>query len=258
MKRVIFTVATGAPRYAEMALGLARSLELIGDRTERVVVSDIDDPRLSRWFGEVLQPDRAGSAYLRKLDGLRRTDADEVLFIDSDSIAFRRTDEIFDHCHGKRLAVQGAVRKVGRWYGDLSTILPKYGLDGIQRFNGGLIYYERHSETEKLFEETRRIAEDYDSTGFDRFRGEVPDEPCLSLAMSLIGVGELVPNEMDFMQTPVGLVGKLHLSVRNNECCFVKRGNRIRFLRPAILHAAKYVNNWAYWRELGELEKMIG
>lgn len=259
MKRAIFTVATGAPRYAEMALGLARSLELIGDSTPRYVVSDIPDPRLTRWFARVLPPSEDSSfPFLRKLDGLQQTGADAVLFIDSDSIAFRRTDEIFDHCEERKFAVQGEIRTEGHWYGDLAKILPKYGLAGVQRFNGGLIYYERHDDVETLFEKARNLAEHYDETGLERFRGQVPDEPCLSLAMSLTGVGELIPNELDFMNTPVGLIGQLDMSVRHGRCAFLKRGNRVLFHRPAILHAAKYVNNWAYWRELGVLEKVFG
>jgi hypothetical protein len=262
VKRIVFTVATGAPRYAEMALGLARSLELIGDRTPRVAVSDVDEPKLASWFDQVILPQagegNAASPYLKKLAALELTDADAALFIDADSLVFRRLDEIFEHCQGMKLAVQGAIRRQGHWYGDLSAILPRHGLDGIQRFNGGMIYYERHPDTERLFAKTREIAENYDETGLERFRGQVPDEPCLSLAMSLTGVGELLQNELDFMNTPVGLVGKLHLSVRRNECFFVKRGNEMRFVRPAILHAAKYVNNWAYWRELRELESLSG
>lgn len=258
MNRAIFTVATGAPRYAEMALGLARSLALVGDVTPRYVVSDIDDPNLGRWFDEVLPPDPNTPPFLRKLDGIRQTNADSILFLDSDSIVFRRTDEVFSYAQGKRLAVQGELRTTGHWYGPLDQILPRYGLAGIQRFNGGLIYYERHPDVERLFEKTREIADNYDETGLESFRGQVPDEPCLSLAMSLTGVGHLIPNERDFMNTPVGLIGKLQLSVRHNRCAFLKRGNRVLFHRPAILHAAKYVNNWAYWRELRELERMMG
>lgn len=259
MKRAIFTVATGAPRYAEMALGLARSLSLVGDRTPRYVLSDHNDPRLARWFEAVLPPeDDGGLTFLRKLDGLRRTEADAVLFLDSDSIAFRCTDEIFRVCEGRKFAVQGEVRTQGHWYGELSKILPRYGLSGIQRFNGGLIYYERDPEVESLFEKARSLARAYDETGLERFRGQVPDEPCISLAMSLTGVGQLLPNELDLMNTPVGLIGRLEMSVRTGKCAFLKRGNRVMHHRPAILHAAKYVNNIAYWRELRELERICG
>lgn len=259
MKRAVFTVATGAPRYVEMALGLARSLELIGDRTPRFVLADAPTPELATWFDRVAVPaaDANESPFLRKLDGLKHTDADAVLFIDADSLAFRRLDEIFEAVEGKRFAVQGALRHSGHWYGDLATILPRFGLDAMRRFNGGLIYYERHPDTERLFAKAREIATNYDETGLERFRGQVPDEPCLSLAMSLTGVGELVPNERDFMNTPVGLIGPLRLSVRKNECAFVKRGNAVRHVRPAILHAAKYVNNWCYWRELRELDRIF-
>jgi hypothetical protein len=259
LNRAIFTVATGAAKYVEMALGLARSLELVGDGTPRFVVSDSDDPRLSLWFDGVLAPPggEGDLPYLRKLDGLRLTDAESLLFIDADSIVFRPVVEIFDYCKGRRFAVQGALRHSGHWYGPLSDILPRFELEAVQRFNGGMIFYERHPETERLFAKAREIAENYDSTGLERFRGQIPDEPCISLAMSLTGVGDLISNDLDFMNTPVGLIGPLTMSVRRNECWFVKRGNDVRFVRPAILHAAKYVNNWCYWRELRALERLF-
>lgn len=253
MKRVVFTVATGSPRYAEMAVGLARSLSLLGDDTRRVVMSDIQSDDLARSFDEVVPPS-AGRPYLRKLAALDATDADAVLFIDADSLAFGRLGPIFDYCMGKPLAVQGARTSEGHWYGWLDQVLPKIGLPDFMRFNGGMIYYERGAGTELLFAEIAKVADTYADTGLDMFRGEVPDEPCIAIAMGRTGFGELIPNEMDFMNTPVGLVGKLRMDVMKGECRFLKRADRMRLIKPIILHAGKYVNNTLYWKQLARLE----
>jgi hypothetical protein len=254
VKRVVFTVATGASKYGDMAKGLAQSLSLLGDTTPRVLISDIQRPDLAKWFDQIVVPNPSVPPYMRKLEALSVCDADAVLFIDSDSLAFRRLDEIWEYCEGKPLAVQGYKQREGHWYGYLEQILPRLGLDYLPRFNGGMIYYERGPETERLIAEAHRVAASYQDTGLESFRGEVPDEPCISIAMARTGVGELIPDDMDFMNTAVGLVGKLRMDVMKAECSFIKRGRRMRLIRPMIFHAAKYVNNTIYWKQLATLE----
>src|SRR5687768_1549427 len=109
-KRIVFTVATGANRYGDMAKGLAQSLSLIGDTTRRVLLTDIDRPDLRRWFDQIVEPVPDVPPYLMKLQALERTDADQVLFIDSDSLVFKRLDPVFEYSRGKPLAVQGESR----------------------------------------------------------------------------------------------------------------------------------------------------
>lgn len=239
-----------------MALGLARSLSLSGDGSLRVVMTDLRHPDLGRWFDVVLPPRPGVSTYLQKLSALESTDADAVLFVDADSLAFGPLDPIWEYCQGKPLAVQGYVVRDGHWYGELARVLPRLGLPALPRFNGGMIYYERGEGTAKLIEAAREVAEHYEETGLELFRGQAPDEPCLSIAMARTGIGELIPDEKDFMNTPVGLVGKLRMDVTKGECSYIKRGVRMRLIRPVLLHAAKYVLNCCYWRELAKLERL--
>lgn len=252
--KVIFTVAVGAKRYAEMAKGLARSLDLIGETTPRAVVTD--QPGLDSHFQHVLKPDPDVPTYLQKFQGLRVAEAKQVLFLDADSLAFMPLEPIFRACAGHSLAVQGYPQRTGHWYGHLEQLLPKWGLESLPRFNGGLIYYEPGVATERLFSEAQRVADNYEDTGLEWFRGQVPDEPCLSLAMARSGIGTLFPDELDWMNTPVGLIGKLHMDVFRRECHFLKRGTRVRLIRPRILHVAKHVLDLAYWKELDKLEKL--
>lgn len=255
MRRIVFTVATGQPKYALQALGLARSLRLIGDQTPRVVMTDIEDSAWAKNFDQVVKPPKAISTYLLKLAALEATDADEILFIDSDSLAFKRLDPIFDYCRHSDFAVQGRWITEGHWYGYMEQILPPLGIKQMPRFNGGMMFYRRSDGTEKLIAEAIKAAENYDATGLDRFRGVVPDEPCVALGMVRSGVGTLIPDTEDFMNTPVGLVGKLDMDVMRGRCRFIKHSmHDLRLMEPVILHAGKYVNNAIYWQQLATLE----
>src|SRR6185503_11611332 len=89
LKRLVLTVGRGKPKYAEMALGLGRSLSLIGDDTPRAVVTDLATFPWTKHFQKVIPPIGKRSA-IDKLLGLELTDADAILAIDSDCLAFRR------------------------------------------------------------------------------------------------------------------------------------------------------------------------
>lgn len=253
MKRLVLTVGRGKPKYAEMALGLGRSLSLIGDDIPRAVVTDLEGYDWKRHFGQVLPPAGPRSA-LDKILGLDLTDADAVLAIDSDCLAFRRLGPIFDYCKGKPFVIVGHHRREGQWHGaDVAQICRDLGVEKIPSFNGGLIYYERTPDTLRLIEEMQRIEREFDQTGFERFRGGASEEVCVLLAMMKTGIGEVIPDETDFMNTAVGLIGKLQLSVMRNECSFVCRRHAVRFIRPFVFHASRFSNYRVYWRELDKL-----
>jgi hypothetical protein len=253
MNRLVLTVGRGKPKYAEMALGLGRSLSLIGDDTRRVVVTDLDAYPWKRSFDQVVPPPGKRSA-LDKILGLELTNADAILAVDSDCLAFQRVGPIFDSCEGKPFVVIGHHQSEGQWHGaDVAQICRDYGVDKIPSFNGGLIYYERTSQTEELIREMKQVEANFDKTGFERFRGGASEEICVALAMLKTGIGEVIPDETDFMNTAVGLVGKLTLDVMRNDCHFVCRRHAIRFVRPYIFHASRYSNFRPYWKQLDKL-----
>jgi hypothetical protein len=253
MERLVLTVGRGKPKYAEMALGLGRSLSLIGDDMPRAVVTDLEGYNWSKHFEHVLKPDGARSA-LDKLFGLELTEAQAVLSIDSDGIAFRRLGPIFDYCRGKKFVVLGGFQSEGKWHGaDVSQLCRQFEAEKIPLFNGGLIYYERCPETIELIEEMKRVEREYDKSGFEQFRGNASEEVCVMLAMLKTGIGEVIPFETDFMNTGVGLIGKLTLDVMRNECHFVCRRHAVRFSRPYVFHASLFSNYRAYWKQLDKL-----
>ena len=257
MKRILYCVAVGKPRFGEMALGLARSLSLLGDRTPRVIVTDFQGMPWERHFDIVMPPNGARSA-LDKLTGIERTDADAVLALDVDMLAFRPLSDIFEHCQGKPFAIQGLLRSNGRFHGvEVPELLKRYGVSSFPIFNGGMAYYERSAEFSSLLSEMRSAEATYGDLGFNWFRGSVSEEVCMAHAMVRTGIGELIDPDLQFQHSAAGLIGKLRLDVLANECSFVARQQETRFWRPYLFHAWRYKDFLAYWRELKKLEKLF-
>jgi len=257
MRRIVYTLAVGKPKFAHCALGLGRSLKLIGDTTRRVVVTDQRDFPWDKSFDEVIAPeDPIEWIFFSKLTALKRTDADQVLFIDGDCLAFRRLDPIFDYCQGRGLSVQGDWVTQGDWYGSVPEHLRKNKVDRLPQFNGGLIYYERTPECEAFIETCYEYGRRAKELGFQRDDPLIPDEPCIALAMAQTGKGHLIPDTMDFQNSATGLIGKLNLDVSKGECDFVCRRYDTRFVRPYVFHASRYINFLTYWRQLDRLREL--
>ena len=255
MRRLVFTVATGNSRYAEMALGLGRSLATIGDTTPRAILTDCDGD-WDRYFDRVIRPSGPRSA-LDHLSALELTDCDQVIAIDSDSLVFRPLDDIFDRLAGKPFVVQGDDHSEGIWHeASVTEVCRRFNRTSIPRFNGGFLYYERHPDTFHLFDEMRCVEAGYGHSGFGLFRGHASEEVCILLGMLRTGLGEVVPDTEDFMSTGVGLIGALRMDIRRAECQFLCRRGRVRHIRPYIFHASRYSNFIVYWRQIFRLRRM--
>lgn len=259
MSRIVFTLAVGKRKFGECAIGLGRSLKLIGDTTRRVVITDQMDLPWADSFDEVLAPeDPLPWIFFSKLTALKRTDADQVLFIDSDCLVFRRVEAIFDYCQGRGLCVQGELSRTGSWYGDIAKHCLVHGVDALPQFNGGLIYYERTPECEAFIETCYDYGCRAKELGFLRDDPLIPDEPCIALAMAQTEKGHLIPDSMDFQNSATGLIGKLEMDVRRNRCRFLCRRFGVRVVSPYIFHASRYINFQIYWQQLRHLEWLEG
>ena len=256
-KRIVYTIALGKPKFAECALGLGRSLRLIGDTTRRVVITDMPSYPWDRCFDEVLTPkDPLEWVFYTKLTALERTDADQILFIDGDTLAFKRLGPIFDYCAGKGFAVQGKQIRTGYWYGQVEEHLTRHQIDTLPQFNGGMIYYERSSAVSDFIEVVRGNGRKSTELGFIYDSPIVIDEPNISLAMAQTGFGHLIPDEMDFSNSATGLVGSLNMDVRSGTCKFICRRYDVRLVEPYLFHASRYINFLIYWRQLDRLKQL--
>lgn len=256
MSRLILTVARGKEKYARMGMALGRSLSLIEDQTPRAVITDVDDVDWARYFHHVIRPPNPRSA-LDKVLGLQLTEATQILALDCDCLAFRRLDDVFEAAAGNAFAIQGFPQSEGKWHGaEVAEICRRYNRTSIPRFNGGLLYYERQDEAERMFRRAFEIEKDYGKTGFVDFRGNASEEVCLSLAMMETGVGTMLGDELDFMSTGVGMIGRPRVDILRGQCEFVCRRQEVRFIRPYVFHASRYVNFMFYWKQVRALEAL--
>lgn len=257
MERAIFTVALGRRPFAEMAMGLGRSLSLIGDRTPRVVMTDVRGFDWERYFDRVVEPPGKRDG-LEKLMALECTDAQHVLALDGDMLAFRKLDPIFEFCRGAPVAVQGWPIMEGSWHGgDVRALLERYGKPALPKFNWGLLYMERCPEAHAIIEGAREAAGRYEEFGFARYRqGLVSEEVCLLLAMLPRDDWMLIPEECDFQNTASGLIGFPRIDVRKGECRYLVRSNRVRFVEPYLFHALSLRHFPVYWRQIDALKRL--
>jgi hypothetical protein len=253
--RIVFTLAFGHRKFAEMALGLGRSLRLIGDTTKRVVLTDLEGYPWEKSFDQVIYLKvPAEDLWWAKLYALDHTDANKVLFIDGDSLAFKRVGPIFDAFEGAPFGVQGEVVSKGSWYGpDIADVCEKAGVKELVKFNGGLMYYGRGPELDKVVAEAKAVAADAARYGWRLSRGVPADEVCLSVAMARTGIGRGVPEESNFSNSGVGLVGRLRMDVMRNECEYLCRRYSLQRVEPYILHAHFHKSFFIYWRQLRKL-----
>lgn len=252
--RIMFTVARGAEKYGRMGMALGRSLQLIEDQTPRVVLTDLDQFDWSRYFHKVIRPPSNRTA-LDKLLALDLTDAEEVVSLDCDCLAFQRLNPIFEYDQSSDFAVQGFHQSTGLWHGaKVEDIGEKFHRESIPRFNGGMIYYRRSENARNLIARARAMEADYRNLGFVDFRGNASEEVCVALAMLETGFGSVWPDETDFMSTGVGMVGRPRVDILSGECNYLAKREGIRFIRPIVFHAARYVNFMFYWRQVRTLE----
>ncbi len=257
MSRLVFCVARGKDEYAQMALGLARSLMLINDENPRGIMTDIAGIDWHRYFDIVVPPPGKRSA-LDKLTGCEVTDADEILSLDVDMLAFKDLDPIFDFCRGKPVSVQGFWDDEGTFHKKpVAEILAQYNLkDKFPRFNGGMAYYERGIKWDELLAAMRHAEANYEPLGFDPFRGGKSEEVCMLDAMMRVGYVDLMPPKLQFQHSCSGLIGKLHLDVMKNECRCVGKADKLEYAEPRIFHAWRYKDFTVYWNELRKLRRL--
>ena len=118
-----------------------------------------------------------------------------------------------------------------------------------------MLYYDRSADSQ-ADPAGAQLAADYGALKLEVFRGRVPDEPCIALAMATLGKGIVIPVNRDFNITGVGLIGRLRMDVLSGECKFLMRGQTVRLVEPTIFHAHYFSKFNLYWRELEKPEEL--
>lgn len=248
----VITLAYGLPKYLEMAKALARSLRLHSPNISRAIVTDRpDDEELKELFDHVILLRREyGSNLRQKLYLNQYSPYQRTLFIDSDCMAVRDIQFIFDALAGRSFAVVGEnYLKVGDkdLYVDMNCVRENFGFDKIPKFNGGIYYFDKSPTAKAVFQTAADILGDWKRLGLTEFRGDGPnEEPIIALAMT-VHQQTLFEDEGEMMRTPIGMRGFLDIDVFAGKSTFKKKN---KVVSPAIVHFACLWNEHpVYYRE---------
>lgn len=254
---LILTFATGKKRYVQMAKALAISLDLQDCNVTRAIITDSNDPDLARLYPIRLSPNMEKYPHwFTKLSALELTQYNRILFLDSDCLAIKPIDKIFDAFQGSDFAVQGFWVKEIEWYGNMTATMRRLGLEQVPVFSGGFLYYERTERAQQLIAEILKLKDDYNSLQLKRNGKHVVDEVCISICMAQTGIGKVFDDGLAFSMTPWRFQGKLKLDALAGECSFIKGAQRPRLRHPLIYHTAHANWDLRYWREVNKLIRL--
>ncbi|MBN4001683.1 hypothetical protein [Nostoc sp. LPT] len=258
-QRGIITYAYGASYYLEMAKSLARSLRLHSPNVPRAIVTDNqNDQELLELYDYVIDLRKEyGSNVKQKLHVYDYSLFEYTLCIDSDCIAVRDINLIFDDFQGRSFSVAGNVYlQAGDKdkFIDVDDTLKRFNITKLPRFNGGLYYFEKNDTAKAFFETALEFSRDWRNLGISEFRGDGPnDERIFSLAMMLHNQSMFEDNGQ-MMRTPIGLRGSFNIDVIKGQSTFKKYNQMVS---PALVHfACVWGEHPVYHREVSKLKNL--
>ncbi|MEH2043326.1 hypothetical protein [Nostoc sp.] len=258
-QRGIITYAYGASYYLEMAKSLARSLRLHSPNVLRAIVTDNEkDQDLLGLYDYVINIKyEYGSNVKQKLHIYNYSPFKYTLSIDSDCIAVRDINFIFDDFKGRSFSVAGNVYlQAGDKdkFIDVDDTLKRFNLTKLPRFNGGLYYFEKNDTAKAFFETALELARDWKKLGISEFRGDGPnDERIFGLAMMLHNQS-MFEDHGQMMRTPIGLRGSFNIDAITGQSTF-KKYNQV--VSPALVHfACVWGEHPVYHREVSKLKNL--
>ncbi|MBW4689891.1 MAG: hypothetical protein KME40_33620 [Komarekiella atlantica HA4396-MV6] len=255
----VITYAYGASYYIEMAKSLARSLRLHSPNILRAIVTDSQNDReLFELFDYVINCKKEyGSNVIQKLHLYDYSPFKRTLYIDSDCIAVRDINFIFDAFKGRSFSVTGDIYlQAGDkdMFMDVDYILNRFALKKLPKFNGGLYYFEQTNTAQAVFETAIEFSRDWKKLGISEFRGDGPnDERIIAIAMMLHNQS-LFQDNGNMMRTPIGLRGSLDVDVITGKSTFQKYN---KVVSPALVHfACVWAEHPVYYREVSKLKDL--
>jgi hypothetical protein len=234
MDRGVLTIAQGKKQYIDLAKNLAISLSIHNPGLKKALVTDSDDPELRELYDVVIPADNSiGIGFLQKLYIRDYTPFEETLFIDVDCLCVRSINFLWEPFAKCDVSVIGRKIFEGEQFGfSLSDIKERLGLKYVISFNGGVYYFKKNQTAKTIFDTSKDIVKNYQNYNLVKVRGEIADEPLMSLAMGLHDQ-EPINDHGKGMYTPVGQSGQFKMDVLKGYCEFVKTG---RGVSPAIMH----------------------
>lgn len=234
MNKGVLTIAQGERQYIDLAKNLAISLSVHNPDLKKALVTDSEDPELKKLYDIVIPVDNSiGIGFLQKLYIRDYTPFDETLFIDVDCLVVRDINFLWEPFRKCDVSVIGKKVFEGELFGfPLLDIQNRLDLKYVISFNGGVYYFKKNEKAKMIFDKSKDIVKNYDNYNIVKVRGEIADEPLMSLAMGIYNQ-EPVDDHGKGMYTPVGQSGQFKMDVLKGYCKFIKSGIEVS---PAIMH----------------------
>lgn len=250
----ILTLAQGKQRYVDMAVNLAKSIRLNCPGVPIAIVTDRPELEMKSFFDHVIpvNPDY-GLGLIQKIHLYEYSPFEKTIFIDADCLVVRNFSFLWDLFEGQDVSVIGNKLTTGTWAGmGVETVIQQIKAPYIIQLNGGIYYFRKGVKAASVYQKAQELLDRYDELGIAKLRGQVNEEPLMSLAMSIYRQ-DPVDDGGKGMRTPVGQSGVFTMDILKGTCAFYKHGICVE---PAIMHfGGGYPEAFHYRREIKKLNR---
>jgi len=260
----VLTIAHTKVKYARQAVNLARSIRYHTPDIILAVATDLEARYFQGLFDLVIPWDfREFPSILCKLELDRITPFETTLFVETDCLAVRSLQPVFEYFEGPEFAVFGRNVPTLHYFQSLELIQALVPSATYPLFNGGLYYFKRGTLAERVFDTAREFLPRYDEFRLNRVyhslrnkRGTPCDEPLIGLAMAKAGVKALDDPRLDIMFAPEPPHYQINIDVLKGACSFVRSGKLRHPILPHFVGARDSM--YPYLRETLRLEAISG
>lgn len=238
MTQGFLTIATGHPRYYQMARNLLRSYRQNADEPMRFAVIADRENEYTAEFDDVVILPHASNSWADKLELLKHCPYDENIFLDADCLVYQDINFYWDlfsgmgdfSCFGKALPLGSQ----GGWFTDQASEI--YPIHFLTHLHGMLYFIRRGENADQMYELCQDIVKQYHRIRFKYFNDCLADEPVFALAMAVMDLKpvERVPEyycfvpalerfSSDYLTRRVSF--EYSEADRGDQCCVVHWGN---------------------------------
>jgi len=255
--RGILTIATGAERFINMAINLAKSIDLNSPGWSKAVITDSDSPELAQHYDYIIPIDNELPAgFTQKLKMYDYSPFEKTLWIDSDSLVIDNLEPLFNQLDASTdVSCIGFTLTRGQWAGvEIQDVIKKIDIPYLIIHNGGVYFFRKSETATKVFNKAKDLLKVYDEVGFYKLRGKTAHEPLMSSGMSYYHM-QPIDDENKGMRTFVDISSELTIDVINKKCEFYEfKGAKRRLVKPVIAHFSGSHADWFHYKR--EVKKL--
>ncbi|MBB5690927.1 hypothetical protein GXW77_00765 [Roseomonas alkaliterrae] len=179
MTQGYIVLATGDPKYLDMAVNLAASIRVNDPRRKTCLVCDrvAALPRgADQVFDDVvrMEQDRRYPHVMEKIRVFARSPYDSTMFVDADCLLAKDdVDHWWRACEARPFSITGFPRRSGEWKGvDIARVLAAEGADYLIQMNAGVFHFDRSEGSRAFFAGLERYYLDrMDALRITNYRG---------------------------------------------------------------------------------------